>query len=134
MLRKIAIALLWVGLTLPTAPGMANQRIADQVSVPDQALTARFTAFFTEVLAGRIPSGNLSALMKAGFTSEMLSQIDGFYGTFGAFQKLQFVSQDSLGGYQRYHYTAVFDKGTQGVLFVTDSSGAIAGFFKDQNS
>jgi hypothetical protein len=37
-------------------------------------------------------------------------------------------------GYERYHYLAVFEKGSRGFMFIVDSNGTIAGFFEDQNS
>ncbi len=70
--------------------------------------------------------------MKAGFTPDLISQVNALFAPLGAFKSLQFVSQDSAQGFQRYHYIAVFDKGTRPLLFVLDSSGNIAGFFKDQ--
>ncbi len=134
MNRSLAVALLALGFAL-AAPSLARagQQPAGQATAPDQTPTARFTAFFADVLAGRVPSTSLTPEMKAGLTSELLSQLSAFYATFGTFQKLEFVDQDIVQGYQRYHYVATFDKGTQGVMFVTDASGAIAGFFKDQS-
>ena len=70
--------------------------------------------------------------MKSGLTQTLLAQIDSYYQAFGAFKSLQFLKVDTLQGYTRYHYAAVFDRSTQSVMFVTDSSGAIAGFFQDQ--
>lgn len=116
------------------APSPSPVSAPNKVMPPDAALTARFTAFFTDVLAGRVPSGNLIPQMKSGLTSTLLSQIDGYYANFGAFRSLQYVRQDTVQGYTRYHYTAIFDKSTQGLMFVIDSSGAIAGFFQDQAS
>lgn len=131
MYRALRIALLAVGLASPPAFGAAGQPATAPATAPDQTLTARFTAFFADVLAGRVPSTNLTPEMKAGLTSGLLSQLAAFYATFGTFEKLEFVGQDTVQGYERYHYTATFDKGTQGVMFVTDTNGAIAGFFKD---
>jgi len=131
MHRILAVALLAAAIALPS-PAPADQQPAAGAAASDQTLTARFTAFFADVLAGRAPSTNLTPEMKAGLTSELLSQLAAFYASFGTFQKLEYVGEDNVEGYQRYHYTATFDKGTQGVMFVTDASGAIAGFFKDQ--
>jgi hypothetical protein len=94
-------------------------------------LTVGFTTFFTAVLAGRVPSGNLTPAMKAALTPAMVSQIDAMFSSFGTFLKLQYARQDALQGYQRYHYVASFEKGRLGVMFVTDANGALAGFFKD---
>jgi hypothetical protein len=98
----------------------------------DPAKTARFEAFFTTVLAGQVPTQDVTEQMKDGFTPELVAQIDENLKPFGKFQKLQFVSEDSVGGYDRYHYTAIFDKGSRNFLFVLDSSGNIAGFFRDE--
>ena len=69
--------------------------------------------------------------VKSGLTKQLIAQIDSAFSSFGHFRRLEFVTADSLQGYQRYHYRAIFDSGTQGVMFITDSSGAIAGFFQD---
>ncbi len=133
--RNLAILSLLLVLTLPPSRLVAaDQPSAVQPAAPSTALTARFTAFLTDVLAGHLPATGLSDAMKAGFTPQLISQVDGSFTPLGSFQKLQFVRQDTLDGYQRYHYVAVFDKGSQPLLFVLDSSGNIAGFFKDQTT
>jgi hypothetical protein len=99
---------------------------------PDAALTARFSTFLTDVLAGSLPSTGISDAMKTAFTPSVVSQVQGLFGPLGSFQKLQYVREDAAQGYQRYHYTAVFEKGTAPLIFILDSSGNIAGFFKDQ--
>jgi hypothetical protein len=133
MLEKLATAVLLVGLAFSLAsPAVADQSTLQPAPPPDSALTARFTVFLTDVLAGRVPTTGLSEPLKAGLTPDVLSQIDRAFASLGLFQKLEFVREDTMPGYQRYHYVAVFNRGTQGVMFVTDSSGAIAGFFKDQ--
>lgn len=132
MLKRLLIALMLVGLAF----SFSSRAVADQSTPaptpPDSALTARFTGFLTDILAGRVPTTGLSAPMKAGLTPELLSQIGSAFASLGAFQKLTFVRQETEQGYQRYHYIAIFDKGTQGFMFVTDSNGAIAGFFIDR--
>ncbi len=130
--RNFVILSLLMGFTLPPSRLVAaDQPAAVQSAAPSTALTARFTAFLTDVLAGRLPATGLSDAMKAGFTPQLISQVDGLFTPLGSFHQLQFVRQDTLDGYQRYHYVAVFDKGSQPLLFVLDSSGNIAGFFKD---
>jgi hypothetical protein len=98
----------------------------------DPAKTARFDTFFRSVLAGHAPTQGLTPAMQQALTPAALSQIDSLYATCGTFEKLQYVGEDSVQGYDRFHYAAIFDKGKQGVMFVLDSSGNIAGFFKDQ--
>jgi hypothetical protein len=133
MRKHCATLLLITGLgwTL-SSPALADQPATSQTSAPDGALTARFSAFLTDVLAGHLPSGGVSDAMKSGFTPQLISQVDSSFAALGTFQKLQFVRQDSVQGYQRYHYVAVFDKGTQALMFVLDAKGDIAGFFNDR--
>jgi hypothetical protein len=110
--------------TAPAAPAPA---------APDAALTARFSGFLSDVLAGRVPATGMSDQMKAALTPDMLAQVDAAFKPLGAFQKLQYVREDAAQGYDRYHYIAVFANGTLPLIFVTDSNGNIAGFFKDQS-
>ena len=105
---------------------------AAPAATPDAALTARFTAFFTDILAHRVPSAGLSALMKSALTPDAVAQVAASSAPFGTFEKLQYAGQDSKAGYERYRYTAIFDKGSQALLFVLDSDGNIAGFFRSQ--
>jgi hypothetical protein len=105
----------------PAAPG----------STPDPALTARFTDFMTSILAGRLPPTGISDAVRSGLTPALLKQVDDSLSALGAFDSLRYVGVDSLQGYQRYHYIAVFANGTQPLMFVLDSKGDIAGFFKD---
>ena len=97
----------------------------------DRAKTAQFQTFFTTILAGRVPTQGVTAQMAAGFSAALVTQIDDNLAPFGKFQKLQFVSEDSAQGYDRYHYTAIFEKGSRNFLFVLDATGNIAGFFRD---
>jgi Protein of unknown function (DUF3887) len=131
VLAKLTIVAILAGLALPQAAG-AQATPAPTVT-PDSALTARFSTFLTDVLAGRLPPAGISDAMKTALTPNMLAQIDAMLAPLGTFQKLQFVREDAVQGYQRYHYVAVFDKGTQPLMFVLDSNGNIAGFFKDQS-
>lgn len=130
---KPAILCLLLVFTLPAGPcAAADQPAAAQTGAPSSALTARFTAFLSDVLAGHLPATGLSDAMKTGFTPQLISQVDAMFAALGSFQRLQFVRQDAVGAYQRYHYVAVFDKGSQPLMFVLDTNGNIAGFSKDQ--
>lgn len=96
------------------------------------SLTETFSSFFTDVLAGRVPSASMSATMRSGLTPSMMSQIRSSFASLGAFVRLRFVKHDTNQGYQGYHYSAMFQNGSQPIVFVTDSSGTIVGFFQDQ--
>jgi len=137
MLRSLAkLVLLGALISASTAPALAQQPAASQAPPPSSALTTQFTTFLTDILAGHVPATGISDKMQSALTPDVISAIDSNLAPLGTFQKLQYVSQDSAEGYQRYHYIAVFNKGTQPhllpLLFVLDSSGNIAGFFKDQ--
>lgn len=94
------------------------------------ALTARFTAFFEDVLAGRPPvAEHLAAALQSALTPTSVAAMAAQYGSYGAFQRLVFTGQDRVGPYSRYYYSAVFAHGTQPLMFVLDASGEIAGFF-----
>lgn len=71
-------------------------------------------------------------MMKTAFTQSAMDQVKTMYAPLGAFQRLEFTREDAVQGYQRFHYIAIFDKGTQPVIFVIDSNQNIAGFFADQ--
>ncbi len=129
MIQKIALAsfaALAIGLG---SPAVAQQAATTQTA-PAQATTARFSSFLSDVLVGRVPGG-ISETMKSQ-SSAMLSQIGTAFKPLGTFQSLKFVREDSLQGYRRYHYSAIFEKGSKAVIFVTDSNGTIVGFFEDQ--
>ena len=137
MLRNLAAAALFCGLALSAAPAFAQPApqsppAPEAAPAPSSAMTGRFTTFFTQVLAGHVPSGGISEQMRQGFNQQLLAQIDGAFAGLGKFHQLQFVRADTMQGYQRYHYSAVFDKGSQGIMFVVDSSNTIVGFFQDQ--
>ncbi len=114
----------------PTAAPTATATSTPQVP-PDPALTARFSTFFAQILANKMPTGNISDEVKHGLTPQLLGQIRGSFASLGHFHRLEFVRQDAVQQYRQYHYRAVFDNGTQGVMFVTDSAGVISGFFQD---
>jgi hypothetical protein len=99
---------------------------------PSAALTETFSRFFSDVLAGRVPSANMSATMRTGLTPAMMSRVRSSFSSLGGFVQLRFVKHDASQGYQGYHYSAVFQNGSQPILFVTDSNGTIVGFFPDQ--
>lgn len=98
----------------------------------DPAKTARFDTFFRGVLAHHVPTQGVTPAMQAALTPATFSQVDSIFANCGTFEKLSYLGEDSAQGYERYHYAAIFDKGKQGVMFVVDSHGDIAGFFKDQ--
>ena len=132
MIRKLARASLLLALLSCIAlPVTAQEPAGGTVAPPDSALTARFSSFFGAVASGHVPGGNLTPQVKSGLTQQLIAQIDSGFSSLGHFHRLEFVSADSMQGYARYHYRAVFDNGAQGVMFITDSSGAIAGFFED---
>lgn len=140
MLPKLAVTALLCVFTLSAgvpalaqpAPPSQQQQAPESAPPPSSATTARFTTFFTQVLAGHVPGENISPQMRAGFTSSLLAQVDGAFAGLGKFRQLEFVRADTMQQYQRYHYRAVFEQGSQGVMFVLDSSGTIVGFFQDQ--
>lgn len=143
MFSKLAVAASLCGLALGAAapalaqPAPPTSQPAPQSApapAPSSAQTAHFTTFFTQVLGGHVPSANMSSQMRAGFTSQLLSQVDGAFAALGKFRELQFVSADSMQQYTRYHYRAVFEQGSQGVMFVLDSHGTIVGFFQDPSA
>jgi hypothetical protein len=134
MTHRIAIVLALTTLAAPQyAIAQSSPAPAPAASAPDSAMTARFAAFLTDVLAGKLPSSGISDTMKTKFTPDLISQVDNNLSPLGAFQSLKFVRQDTIQGFARYHYVATFDKGTVPLNFVLDSDGNIAGFFKDQS-
>ncbi len=134
MIRRIAIVAILVAPGVPQyALAQASPSPAPAASAADSATTARFTEFLTNVIAGKLPSTGLSQTMKTKFTPDLVKQVDANLAPLGAFQSLKYVRHDSAQGYQQYHYIATFAKGTLPLLFVVDSDGNIAGFFKDQS-
>lgn len=138
MLSKLAAAALLCGTTLGAAPPAASpaptiQPVTSSVPEPTSKQTADFTGFFTTVLAGHVPGGNISSQVRAGFTPQLFSQLDAAFSGLGKFRELQFVSADTIQQYLRYHYTAVFENGSPGIMFVLDSNGTIVGFFQDKS-
>ncbi|HEV3090929.1 MAG TPA: hypothetical protein VGX91_05730 [Candidatus Cybelea sp.] len=131
MVNKIAaivFLLAGTGMTALPSPALAAPLLLAQ-SAPSAATTASFAAFVNDVMAGRVPS-NISDTMKA--QSAGLGQAKTALAQFGTFKRLDYVREDTMQGYHRYHYTAVFTKGSLGVIFVTDTNGTIDGFFQDQ--
>ena len=100
-----------------------------QAADEDPALTQRFTRFVTSVLAGTVDTTGLSAAMASGLTPDAVKQLAAYFTKDGTFVKLKYLSQDTVEGYRRYHYTAVFSGGSQPMLFVLDSNNDLAGFF-----
>lgn len=97
----------------------------------DPALVTQFGSFFSDVIAGRPPTGNLAPVMRVAMTPAALLPVQQYFSSLGTFQRLQFVSHDTAGNFERYHFVAIFTNGSQNVMFVTDRSGALAGFFNE---
>lgn len=98
---------------------------------PDLALVQEFEAFFNDVLAGRTPTQNLTAQMRSSMTAAALAPVKAYYDSLGTLSQLQYLNEDVLGGYRRYHFMALFSNGSQKVMFVLDPSGQITGFFDE---
>ena len=108
------------------------ETVADQQAAAaseDTALTQRFTAFFTSLLSGKVTTDGLSDAMVGALKPAVVAQLGQYFGKVGSFQRLQYAGEDSLQGYRRYHYNAVFGAGSQPVTFVLNSAGKIDGFF-----
>lgn len=138
MLSKLAVAVLLCGVTWGAAPpgpspAPTTEPAAPSAPAPTSKQTADFTGFFTTVLAGHVPGGNISSQVRQGFTQQVLGQIDAAFAGDGKFRELQFVSADTMQQYLRYHYMAVFENGSQGIVFILDSDGTIVGFFQDKS-
>ncbi|HVR46110.1 MAG TPA: hypothetical protein VMT95_05685 [Candidatus Binatia bacterium] len=138
MLSKLAVAALLCGATfgaVPSAPPPVptSGPATPSAPAPTSKQTADFTSFFTTVLAGHVPGGNISSQMRQGFTQQLLGQIAAAFAGEGKFRELQFVSADTIQQYLRYHYMAVFENGSQGIVFILDSNGTIVGFFQDKS-
>lgn len=129
MMQRFRMLSFACAVALSAGTTAVAQPAATSAPAPSQAQTANFTNFIGDVLAGRVPSG-ISETMRS--QSSSLSQVKTALAPLGAFAHLKFLREDSLQGYHRYHYAAVFAKGTQDVAFVTDSNGVIVGFFADQ--
>lgn len=132
-LASAAAFTLSASLLLPTVAAADPPGAAPAAApTPDNALTARFAAFMTSVIGGQLPATGVTETMKSAFTPSAMSELKTAFAPLGNFQKLEFTREDSVQGYERYHYIAIFDKGTQPVIFVLDSNRNIAGFFADQ--
>ncbi|MGB8625638.1 MAG: serine hydrolase domain-containing protein [Candidatus Cybelea sp.] len=94
--------------------------------LPIDLPTTQFSTFMTDVLAGRIPSG-LSHDTRDALTPAFVSQLDVMFARLGAFHILQFIGRGAEGKNQRFLYAAVFDKGTQALMFYTNTAGEITG-------
>jgi hypothetical protein len=138
MFKRLAVLSLFFMLSLGVAvaaqqpaPDAPAQSGSTTSSVPPSgAVTSRFTTFLSQILSGKTPSGNVSEKLRTGLTPQLVAQLRGSVASFGTFRRLEFVSRDTIQNYDRYRYTAVFDNGKQGFLFVTDSSGQLVGFFE----
>ena len=128
-----SIALIAVSVIFGPQVAAAGQTPApvEQPATPGPTLTAFFAAFMTGVLAGRLPPSGVSDAMKAGFTPTKMDEVKTAFGMLGNFRELRFTKAERVQAYQRFHYVAIFEKGTQPVIFVIDSDRNIAGFFAD---
>jgi hypothetical protein len=129
MIQKLtmiaACAILGGGALAMAAPASAQ-------GAPSGAVTQRLTTFLTEVLAGHTPSHISSTLAQQ--SSQLISGVKATLGTLGTFHRLDYVREESMQGYHRYHYRAVFEKGTRGLAFITDSNGTVVGLEEDPTS
>lgn len=132
MLTRSVIVLLFTVLgAVAASPVFAQQPQPTPAPPPSSALTAAFSSFLSDVLAGRVPSKNVSPEVHSGLTPQLISQIRDNFAPLGTFRQLEYVRQDAAQGYRRFHYSAVFEKGNQGVMFVVDANNTIVGFFQD---
>lgn len=129
MIQKLtmiaACAVLGGGMLALAAPASAQ-------SAPSSAVTKNLTAFLADVLAGHTPS-HISSTMQQQ-SAQLISGVKQTLGTLGTFHRLDYVREESMQGYHRYHYRAVFEKGTRGLAFITDSNGTVVGFEEDPTS
>lgn len=93
------------------------------------AYTKRFTAFFSDLLDGKVDSSQLDDAMKNGLTPAAVDSLRQNLANLGQFKELEYTGQDSMSGYTRYHYLAIFAGGKQAMTFVLDQSGKIGGLF-----
>lgn len=129
MIQKLtmiaACAMLGAGALATGVPASAQ-------SAPSNGSTEVFTRFLTDVLAGHTPPHVSSTLQQQ--SSQLISGVKQTLGTLGTFHRLEYVREESMQGYHRYHYRAVFEKGTRGLAWVTDSNGTVVGFMEDPTS
>ena len=92
-------------------------------------MTQRFTKFVASLLSGTLDTTGLSAVMTSALTPDNVKQLAAYVTKNGTFVKLQYRSQDTVEGYRRYHYTAVFSGGSQPMMFVLNSKDELDGFF-----
>jgi hypothetical protein len=121
----VSCAVLGAGALAMTAPASAQ-------TAPSSATTERLTTFLTDVLAGHTPPHISSTLQQQ--SSQLISGVKDTLGTLGTFHRMEYLRQESMQGYHRYHYRAYFEKGARGVAFITDSNGTVVGFEEDPTS
>ena len=108
----------------------ANTANAARAQREQRILIPRFTKFFVSLLAKKLDvKAGLSKEMLAALTPQAINTIQRSLASLGSFQKFTYGSEDQEAGYLRYHYIAVFDHGTKGLVFVLDGDGNIAGMF-----
>ena len=86
------MAMLLAGIAIPLASPAGAQEppaTAQPAPPPNSALTARFTSFFKNVLAGHTPSSGVTDQVKQGLTPDLLAQIDGKSALFVANSSVQ---------------------------------------------
>jgi hypothetical protein len=114
------------------AGSLATALPASAQSAPSSSTTTAFATFLTDVLAGHTPPHISSTLQQQ--SSQLISGVKQTLGTLGTFHRLEYVREESMQGYRRYHYRAVFEKGTRGLAWITDSNGTVVGFMEDPTS
>jgi hypothetical protein len=109
------------------AQNASDARVAE--AAEDPALTAAFRSFLESMLDGVLDPSNLSDAMKAALSPDKVDQVRQYFAKYGKFESLKYLSEDSVEGYRRYHYEAIFSGGSQPLMFVMNSSGKLDGFF-----
>jgi hypothetical protein len=91
--------------------------------------TARFTDFFKTLLATKQPPSGPTVLLDPDISPPVSLHVFAlYYSTLGSFHALHFIGDDVIQGLHRFQYSAEFDKGKPGVMFVVDPAGNIVGF------
>jgi hypothetical protein len=94
--------------------------------------TTRFTSFFNALLSTKSAPQDPSVRLDSNLTSADSLHIESiYYSSLGAFEKLQFLSDDFVQGIHRYHYTAIFDKRKIVVMFLLDRNDYLIGFINE---
>ncbi|HEY3674434.1 MAG TPA: hypothetical protein VGK84_00420 [Candidatus Tumulicola sp.] len=137
--RLAALTIALVALAVPAslraqstpASTAAASSSPSPAPTPDLALVQQFETFFNDVLAGQPPTQNLTSQMRTSMTPAALAPVEQYYASLGTLSQFQYLFEDRINGYRRYHFLATFSNGSQKIMFVLDSSGDIAGFFDE---